>query len=126
MSQRNRLLTYVVDDENVIASTLELILISQGFDARAFVDPLDALEATRSETPNLLITDVMMPQMNGIELAIQVTQRCPECKILLFSGQAATGDLYVDAKARGYKFDLLAKPVHPTALLEKIKELVGN
>lgn len=120
----SHLIAFVVDDENIIASTLELILIAQGFDARSFVDPLDALAAAHVETPQLLITDVMMPNMNGIELAIQVAQLCPECKILLFSGQAATHDLHAEAKARGHDFNLLAKPVHPNMLLQTIRELM--
>jgi DNA-binding response OmpR family regulator len=61
MSQINRLIAFVVDDGNVIASTLELILIKQGFDARSFVDPVDALRAAQSTSPDLLLTDVVIP-----------------------------------------------------------------
>jgi len=45
----------------------------------------------------------------------------PKCKILLFSGQAATAALLDDARRRGHEFEVLAKPVHPTDLLAKIK-----
>ena len=68
---------FVVDDESIIASSLQLILMSQGFDAHSFADPLAALNAARSKSPDLLITDVMMPQMTGIELAVQIRQDCP-------------------------------------------------
>jgi DNA-binding NtrC family response regulator len=119
----NRSVAFVVDDEDVVASTLELILLSEGFDARSFVDPLDALLATQSVAPNLLVTDVLMPGMNGIELAIQTTQRCPNCKVLLFSSQAGTQDLRENAKSNGYDFPLLAKPVHPNTLLQAIRGL---
>lgn len=64
-----------------------------------------------------------MPGMNGIELAIRLAERYPECKVLLFSGQAATAHLHVDAKARGHDFDLLTKPVHPQELLARIEAL---
>lgn len=122
----SRLIAFVVDDEPVIASTLELILLAKGFDARSFINPIDALQAAQSLVPRILISDVMMPEMNGFDLAIQVTTLHPSCKALMFSGQTATADLLLDVKARGYKFDVLAKPVHPNELLQKIEELLGN
>ena len=106
-------IAFVVDDEGIIASTLELILISHGFDARSFVDPHDALSAAQSALPDLLFTDVMMPQMNGIELAVQLRRSCPNCRVLLSSGQPATSELLADAEAAGHHFEILAKPVHP-------------
>lgn len=115
---------FVVDDEDVIASTLAMILRLQGgFHARSFTNPLEALEAARLEAPDLLISDVIMPQLSGIELAIQVRKGCPDCKILLFSGQAATADMLETARASGYDFDLLLKPVHPADLLARIRSL---
>lgn len=123
MSQVNRWIAFVVDDENVIASTLELILISQGFDARSFVDPVDALNALSSVSPDLLLSDVIMPHMTGIELAIQVKLACPDCKVLLSSGQIATSELLVAASSAGHHFEILPKPVHPTTLIQKIEEL---
>ena len=90
MSQSPKLLrVFVVDDEDVIASSLAMILRFQGgFHATSFTDPLKALQAAHSETPDLLITDVVMPQMSGIELAIQLRDVCPDCKVLLFSGHS--------------------------------------
>jgi DNA-binding NtrC family response regulator len=116
---------FVVDDEHVIASTLAMILRSQGFDAKPFSSPLEALHATLSETPDLLISDVVMPQLSGVELAIQIKHRFPGCKILLVSGQAATADMLVAARAEGHDFEVLSKPVHPTDLLRKIHSTMG-
>ncbi len=116
-------IAFVVDDENIIASTLELILMSYGFDARSFVDPLDALSAARTISPELLLTDVMMPNMNGIELAVQLRRNCPHCKVLLSSGQPATSELLADAERAGHLFEILPKPVHPEILIERIEEL---
>jgi CheY-like chemotaxis protein len=66
--------------------------------------------------PDLLISDVMMPGMTGVELAIHFRKAQPGCKVLLFSGQAATADLLEKAGGQGYEFDLLSKPVHPKDL----------
>jgi DNA-binding NtrC family response regulator len=64
---------------------------------------------------------VVMPGMTGIELAIHFRKAHPECKVLLFSGQAATANLLEKAREEGYDFDLLLKPVHPADLLAKLR-----
>jgi len=125
MSQHAKeLRVFVVDDEDVIASSLAMILRFQGgLHATSFTDPLKALQAAHADVPDLLITDVVMPQMSGIDLAIQLRDVCPDCKVLLFSGQAATADLLEVARATGYTFELLSKPVHPADLLASIQNL---
>ena len=125
-SNSGRTVAFVVDDEDVIASTLELILLSRGFAVRSFVDPTDAAEAARNEKPDFLLTDVMMPKVNGIELAIKMREINPDCCVLLFSGQAGTSDLLAKASEEGHSFDILAKPVHPLELLSKSAELLGE
>jgi CheY-like chemotaxis protein len=112
---------FVVDDEPVISSTLALILNSSGFRATAFTSAAEAIKAVESTCPDLLITDVSMPGMNGVDLAIQFRALCPDCKILLFSGHFATGQLLENARIRGYDFHILAKPVHPKDLLAAIR-----
>lgn len=114
---------FVVDDEVVIAETLATILRISGFVATSFTSPLDALNWTRTMVPDLLITDVVMPEMSGIELAIKIKALCADCKVLLFSGQAATADLLSAAKAEGYEFEVLLKPVHPKDLLNRLNSL---
>lgn len=114
---------FVVDDEQVIAATLATILKRSGFAAEAFTNPLEALERARTHAPDLLVSDVFMPELSGIDLAIQLTTECPNCKVLLFSGQAATADLLAKARAEGRDFALLTKPVHPKDLLAALQTL---
>lgn len=117
---------FVVDDEQLIATTVATILKQDGFEATPFTNPVEALDRARSQPPNLLISDVVMPQMSGVDLAIQVRQLQPECKILLFSGQASTADLLQKARQRGHDFQLLPKPIHPTDLLRSIHDLTKD
>ena len=111
----------VADDERVIADTLAMILNQSGFEARAVYSGEKALELAGSFVPDMLISDVIMADLNGIDTAIRMRALLPGVKILLFSGQAATADLLEKARADGYEFDILAKPVHPQDLLAKLR-----
>jgi DNA-binding NtrC family response regulator len=124
IDEARQLRVFIVDDEEVIASSLAMILrLHGGLHATSFTDPLKALEAAPFDAPDLLITDVMMPELSGIDLAIQFKLLCPNCKVLLFSGHAATAHSLKSAREKGYAFECLAKPVHPADLLAKIRNL---
>jgi CheY-like chemotaxis protein len=107
---------FVVDDEPVIASTLAAILEMNGFSAKFFTSPLEA--------PDLLISDVTMPGISGIDLAMKMRAQYPRCKILLFSGHPATPALIEDARVQGHEFHLLWKPLPPAELLLEIGKMV--
>lgn len=120
MVNQDRQVVYIVDDETVIAETLTTILRRAGFVAMFFENPHVAMKASESAPPDHLITDVMMPGMNGVDLAIHFRNKCPECKVLLLSGKAASADFLENARANGYEFEFLLKPVHPTELLLRL------
>jgi CheY-like chemotaxis protein len=111
----------VVDDERVIADTLAMILNQSGFESRAVYSGEGALEMAQAFEPDMLISDVIMADLNGIDAAIRIRGLLPRIKILLFSGQAATADLLEKARAQGYEFEILAKPVHPQDLLSRLR-----
>ena len=110
----------VADDERVIADTLAIILNQAGYNASAVYSGTSAVEQAKAVKPDLVISDVIMPDMNGIDAAIKIRAALPSCKILLFSGQAATADLLENARLQGHEFEILAKPVHPQDLLAKL------
>jgi CheY-like chemotaxis protein len=111
----------VADDERVIADTLAMILNQSGFQAKVAYTGEKALELAAEFEPDMLISDVIMANLNGIDAAIKIRALLPGIKILLFSGQAATADLLEKARAQGYEFEILAKPVHPGDLLAKLR-----
>lgn len=110
----------VVDDEHCIADTLVAILRISGYDAIAAYNAENAMAECDSFNPELVITDVVMPGMNGVEMAILIRHRLPDCRILLISGHASSVDVLENARSQGYGFDILAKPVHPADLLSRL------
>ena len=112
----------IVDDEKVIADTLSIILTHAGFITMTAYDGDTALRIAKAVTPALLISDVVMPGITGVDLAIMLTQSIPDLKVLLFSGQASTVDLLEKARRSGHHFTALTKPVHPTDMLKRIAE----
>jgi CheY-like chemotaxis protein len=114
----------VADDEEVIADTLAIILEHAGFEACAVYSGEEAVETARTFKPDMLISDVVMGGITGIDAALQVRAHLPSCKVLLFSGQAATVDLLGEARRQGHAFELLSKPVHPADLLAKVRDNV--
>jgi len=110
----------VVDDEQAIADTLTIILHHAGYEAIACYDAGRALEIATASPPDLLISDVIMPGLTGIDLAILVEQRCPSTAILLISGLGISFDLMEEARRQGHDFEILEQPIHPTDLLREV------
>jgi CheY-like chemotaxis protein len=113
----------VVDDERALADTLVTILKRAGFDASAVYSGAQAINVAPAMNPSLIISDVAMPEMNGVEAMIVIRGILPDCKILLFSGNALAFDLLKDARTRGYDFEVLPKPLHPMELINRLTEL---
>ena len=119
-------LVLVVDDEPLIAETLAAILNNSGLAALTAPDALAALEIAQLIPPEMLISDVAMPGMNGFDLAIEVTKAIPDCEIILFSGQATSGEMEALNHAAGRDFVTLVKPVHPADLLKRVYERLNS
>jgi CheY-like chemotaxis protein len=112
----------VVDDEKLIADTIVQILNRNGFIAEAAYSGAEAIEKAERHCPELVLSDVLMPHIDGVEAAIAIRELCPDTRILLFSGQAATVEILARARERGHIFELLPKPIHPTQLIKHLRE----
>jgi DNA-binding NtrC family response regulator len=123
MPESKRLRVFVVDDEPIIGFTLATVLESAGYTARSFTEPLEALRAAETNCPDYLISDVMMPVLNGIDLGIQFKAIYPKVKVLLFSGASSFANLWEMANSKEHQFEMLSKPIHPQALLAAIESL---
>jgi len=116
----------VVDDEPRIADTLAIILRQAGYAAIAVYNGEDALTCIEAHPPSLVITDVVMPGIDGIELAMLIHSSHPNCQVLLFSGNADTQQMLDKAEQQGHAFEVLAKHVPPPRMLAKIASLLNR
>jgi CheY-like chemotaxis protein len=121
-TQQARLRVLVVDDEKLIADTCTEILESAGFHARTAYDGPAALEMAAAFQPDYLLIDVLMPLMNGVEVAIAISKLLPAARVFLFSGQAGITEILLQGRDQGYEFELVAKPVHPLKLIERLRK----
>lgn len=111
----------VVDDQQMIADTTSMILNQSGFCAECAYSGESALEMALALKPDYLLSDIVMPGINGVDLAICVRNQLPATVIVLLSGQAGITEVLRQAKDSGYEFNLLAKPIHPERLLEYLR-----
>lgn|ERR1700733_1894807 len=115
-----RLRVLIADDERSIADTLALILNHKGFEAHAVYSGERAVEAATHLAPDVLISDVIMDGMTGIDAAVRIREYFPRCRVILFSGMEATTELLHRARTGDVDFDILPKPIHPRILLEHL------
>jgi DNA-binding response OmpR family regulator len=112
----------IADDEKLIADTLALILNLGGFDARAVYTCEKALEVAPSFRPDMLVSDVLMADLNGVEAAIQMRGMLPDIRVFLLSGQTATADMIAESSAGDFGFEVLVKPVPPQELILRLRK----
>ena len=126
-TQEKKVRVLVVDDDPMVADTSAKVLDVFGYECYAAYTPADALACAESFIPDVVLSDVMMPGMNGVELCMQIKRLLPACRILLFSGHVPLAhSLMEDANKHGYNFELLAKPLRPEDLAAKIGNLFGG
>lgn len=123
---RGKPVVMIVDDEPVIRETILEILNDEGFEAIGMSSATQALDWVERIRPDVILTDVVMPGISGIELAASVVEKYPECRVVLFSGQSAATDLVERARAQGHDFDLLPKPLDPEVLVSTLRRLAGR
>jgi CheY-like chemotaxis protein len=97
-------------------------LNGEGFDAVSASTGEDAIALAQKIRPDIVLSDVVIPGLDGVETGIRIRSLFPECRIILFSGQAATLDLLKAARERGHHFEILVKPIKPELLLSILRQ----
>ena len=110
----------IVDHLASTADSLAKIFSQQGYEVKRAYSAEDALKVVESWQPDVLISDIIMTGMNGLELAKELTRRIPHCRVILFSGQVS--DL-IAAEALSLGFSFFHKPVSPSVLIHNVRSL---
>ena len=124
MGPTKTLRVLIVDDERVIADTLAKSFLRAGYASQAAYSGEAMVETMSQTSPHLAIIDVVLTGMTGIELAARLQEACPECRIVLLSGNYTTADLLRKAERGGHTWTTLAKPTPPAELLFRAAEIL--
>ena len=109
----------VVHDEALVADCMALLLARSGFKAHTAYDGRSALELAFQLRPALLVSDIGIRGIDGIQLAMAIVNTIRDCKVLLFSDHI-TQEQVARARAEGYDFPWIAKPVHPAEMHRRV------
>jgi DNA-binding NtrC family response regulator len=112
----------VVDDESTICDSVKKILSRKGFEVENTLNATDAIERMKKEKFDILITDLMMPEVSGMELIELVKKYYPEIDVLVITGYA-TIDSAVQATKLG-ALDYLQKPFTPNELTDRVQKAI--
>jgi two-component system, OmpR family, alkaline phosphatase synthesis response regulator PhoP len=114
----------IVDDEQAIANSLSWVLEMEGFETSIAYSGEEAVEKALSFKPEILICDIRMAGISGIEAATQIRETLPACHVILISGHVFLPDLAAGGAGSKPSFDFLSKPVHPRVLIKKLRTLL--
>ncbi len=114
----------IIDDEKGLCTMLETVLGDLGYRVTTYTNPLSALEMFEPHRYSMVITDIKMPGMNGIEVLQKIKERDAEVPVLVITGYA-TVELSIQALRSG-AFDILTKPFEPEEMLTRVKNVLRH
>jgi CheY-like chemotaxis protein len=123
LSKKHKIL--VVDDERAIAEALAMILEHRGYETAKAYSGEEAIQVACSFQPDCIVSDVVMGELNGINAAMEILGVLPQCKVLFISGNVPCQDVLENAIAKGFDFEVLAKPVPVPELLARIAQMLS-
>ncbi|MDS4071083.1 MAG: sigma-54 dependent transcriptional regulator [Candidatus Competibacter sp.] len=109
----------VVDNDEAVCRMIEIILADRDYAVSAYTHSLDAMAAFAPGRYDLVITDIKMPAMNGLEVLHQIKEQDPSLPVLMITAHA-TVDLSIQALRKG-AYDILTKPFEPEELLSRVR-----
>ena len=112
-----------MDDDENIAQTLSEILRREGHLIAVAFSGEEAVERATEFLPDLLVSDIDMCAMDGIEVAARITERLPGCRVLFHSGRSATSDM-MDALPEDLVYSFISKPTRVPELLNAISYML--
>ena len=114
----------VIDDEKGLCNMLDTILGDLGYQVTTYTDPVSAIKVFEPHQYSMVITDIKMPGMSGIEVLQKIKQRDADVPVLVITGYA-TVELSIQALRSG-AFDILTKPFEPEELLFRVRNALNH
>ncbi len=114
----NKLQILILDDEPIVGKRLGPALTKMGAEVEVFEDPHQVLQRIQEKTFDIVVTDIRMEDIDGIEILERVKSRSAHTKVIMITGYA-TVEVAREALAKG-AFDFIAKPFKPNDLREVI------
>lgn len=114
----------VVDDEKIVCDMARIILQKEGYEVETFTDSVLALDALRNKPYDLVVTDLKMENVSGMDLLREVNQLYPETKVIMLTAYA-TLDATIEA-IRERIHDFFPKPVKIEELKQSVKKALGD
>jgi DNA-binding NtrC family response regulator len=114
----------VIDDEKIVCDMAKKILENEGYEVETFIDSENALERIRSTRFDLVITDLMMENVSGMDILREVNKRYPETRVIMLTAYA-TLDATIEA-IRERIYDFFPKPVKIEELKKSVKQALGD
>lgn len=109
----------VIDNQKSLCKMLEAVLVDSGYRVSAFTNPLEALDFFHPGRFSMVITDVKMPEMDGLEVLKTIKKEDEEIPVIMITGYA-TVEMSIHALRNG-AFDLLTKPFEPEELMQRVR-----
>lgn len=117
-------LILVVDDNETVAHTLALLLEHSGYNAISATNGGEAVDIAAGIAIDAAVVDIQMPGIDGLQTAVEICKRLPNCKIILISGRPESMALLELAAQQGCAYPVLAKPIPPADLLSTLESLL--
>ncbi|MDX9759473.1 MAG: sigma-54 dependent transcriptional regulator [Bacteroidota bacterium] len=115
----------IVDDEEDFCQTVSDILTHSGYHTIVRKNPVEALELLQVENVDLVLLDILMPQMDGRQVLSEIVQNHPEIPVIMITGQAYNVPVAIETAKKG-SFSFLAKPIDLVQLRESVKQAIES
>jgi DNA-binding response OmpR family regulator len=116
----------VIDDDGLVRDTIVRILERKGYRVLVAEDGARGLRMFRSEQPDLVITDIIMPEKEGLETIREIRGERPEAKILAVSGGGRIGNIdFLEFAGKLGACEIMPKPFDPADLLDAVGRCLG-
>lgn len=114
----------VIDDEEIVRISCKKCLIPEGYDVSVAGNGLEGLKLTEAEKYDLILTDLKMPDVDGMEFLMRVRQRQPEARVIMITGYSTVE--HAEEAIRFGAYNYIEKPFTPDTLIAAVKEALGK